>query len=381
LARHFANAGRPDRAIDYYLQAVDRASGRVALAEMVSCLREGLRQLEQLTDSEETKRRELALQLSLGRVLVDYQGGAGEQVRAAFERAREICLELGETRHLTLIHDGLSNYHFAHFEFEQVARYVEEMRHVGRETGDPQAVLMAHRSGGFANMMLGRLADAARDFRLLIETYDQERDGPHSGLTMRDAKVSASTALGLCLTVMGLATAGSAASHEAVSHAEQLNHPISLTLALRRAGVQRMVAKDIPGVLDLSNRLLKVSAEYETFKGSRDGTILHCWARLNRQWEPEILTQMLTALEELDAARNWIVLPFYVMSAAEVSGGHGAGDRAVALLERAAALMNDTGERWCEAEVARLKARFAARDLDESTALLTTALETAKEQG
>jgi len=381
LARHFGQAARPDKAIDYYLEAADRAGGRVALAEMVSCLREGLRQLEFLPDSVETKRRELALQVSLGSVLVDHQGGAGEEVRAAFERAHDICLALGDSRQLIRIHDGLTNYHFAHFELNKVLHYVEEMREVGRETGDAQAVLMAHRSGGFANLLLGRLADAVREFELLINRYDENRDGPHSALAIRDPKVSAYTALGLCLTVMGLPVAGSAAAQKGVAHAERLNHRVSLTLALRRAGVQRMIQKDVSGVINLSNRLLKESAEYETFKGSRDGTILYCWGRLNRQWDADVLAQMLTCLDQLDAARNWVMMPLYLASAAEVAGGHGFRDKAVALLDRAAELMSLTGEWWCEAELTRLRARFSARDRDESVTLLERALATARDQG
>ena len=48
LARHFADAGAPDRAIDYYLKAAGRTTGRFAFAEMVSQLHKGLRQLEHL---------------------------------------------------------------------------------------------------------------------------------------------------------------------------------------------------------------------------------------------------------------------------------------------------------------------------------------------
>ncbi|HXW23984.1 MAG TPA: adenylate/guanylate cyclase domain-containing protein [Xanthobacteraceae bacterium] len=381
LARHFAEAGQPDKAIDCYLQAAERATGRFALGEMVSCLRDGLRQLERLPDSLETKRRELALQVSLGRVLVDHQGGGGEQVRTAFERAREICLELGETNQLIPIHDGLTNYHFAHFELNEVLRYVEEMREVGRRAGNPQAVLMAHRSGGFANLLLGRLADAARDLRLLIETYEQERDGPHSAFFIRDPKVSACTALGTCLSIMGFPDSGTVACQEGVAHAERLNHPVSLTLGLRRACGQRVILRDVAGVVATSKRLLEVSAEYETFKGSRDGTIFHCWGELHTKWDPVSLDRLLACVEELDTARNWVMLPFYMASAAEVRGAHGDRDGAVVLLERAAELTSITGERWCEPEVTRLTARFGARDDDEAVALLQSALATAKGQG
>jgi predicted ATPase len=64
-----------------------------------------------------------------------------------------------------------------------------------------------------------------------------------------------------------------------------------------------------------------------------------------------------------------------------VAGGHGFRDKAVALLDRGAELMSLTGEWWCEAELTRLRARFSARDRDESAALLERALATARDQG
>jgi class 3 adenylate cyclase len=381
LAWHFAQAGQADKAIDCYLQAAERATGRFALAEMVNCLREGVRQLENLPDSQETKRRELTLQVSLGRALVDHQGGGGEQVRTAFERARELCLELGETGELIRVHDGLTNYHFAHFELDKVLCYVDEMRDVGRKTGDPHAILMAHRSGGYANWLLGRLADAARELQLLIHMYSPERDGPRSALAIRDPKVSACTALGVCLTVMGFPASGAAVSQEAVDHAERLGDVISLTFGLRRACVQRMILQDTPSVIALSGRLLEGSTAYETFKGSLDGTILHCWGQLHTRWDTALLDRMLTCIEQLDAARNWVLLPFFIACAAELKGDHGDRDGAVALLERAAELIRITGEQWCEPEIIRLRARFGAPDPDAAVALLESAIAKAREQG
>jgi predicted ATPase len=154
-----------------------------------------------------------------------------------------------------------------------------------------------------------------------------------------------------------------------------------LTLGLRRACVQRMIQRDIAGVIALSERLLEVSAEYETFKGSRDGTIFHCWGQLHGQRDPALLDGMLNCIEELDAARNWVMLPFYLASAAEVRGAHGDGEGALVLLDRAAELTSITGERWCEAEILRLKARFGARNDEEAVALLEAALAAAKGQG
>src|SRR5262249_22310949 len=92
VAWHFAEAGLPDRSIEYYEKAANRATGRFALAEMASHLRNGLAQVGRLPDSPGRQKRELDLQVALGRALIDHQGSGAEEVRAAFERARELCL-------------------------------------------------------------------------------------------------------------------------------------------------------------------------------------------------------------------------------------------------------------------------------------------------
>jgi class 3 adenylate cyclase/tetratricopeptide (TPR) repeat protein len=381
IAWHFAQAGAPDRSIDYYLKAAGRATGRFALAEMVSQLHEGLRQIEQIRDLQGKWQRELALQVALGRVLIDHQGGAGEQVCAAFERARELCLKLDDTAQLIRVHDGLTNYYFAHFELKKVLRSVNEMREVGRKTGNPQATLMAYRSGSLANLLLGRFDQAREELEQLIDIYTADRDGPHAALTARDPKVAACTSLGICLTVMGFPAAGAAMSQAGVNHAERLGHSVSLIFGLRRACLQYLLARDRQAVIDLSERLVTMSREYETFKGRIDGAIFYSWGQLQKGWDVAFLEQLLNGIGQLDAARNWILLPFFMASAAEMVGNYGDSGRATALLGRAAELVHLTGEHWCEPEIIRLQALFGASTPEEAASLLQTALETARKQG
>jgi len=68
-------------------------------------------------------------------------------------------------------------------------------------------------------------------------------------------------------------------------------------------------------------------------------------------------------------------------SIAEAIGNQGDHPAATALLNRAAELVELTGERWCEAEIVRLKACFSAREPDEVVALLQSSLARATEQG
>src|SRR6266568_4001615 len=197
------------------------------------------------------------------------------------------------------------------------------MLEVGRRTGNPQAFLMARRSGGNANLLLGRFEEARDEMQLLLTVYDAERDGPRAALTTRAPKVAACTVLGICLTAIGYPEAGAAASLEGVEHAEALNHIISLIFGLRRACVQRMMEKDTQGAIELSGRLLELNTKYDTFLGTREGTIFHAWGQLRTRRDAVLLDRMHASLAQLDAAKSWVLLPFFIASAAELTGEYG----------------------------------------------------------
>jgi class 3 adenylate cyclase len=380
-AWHFAEAGMPDKAVTHYLKAADQATGRLALAEMVSHLRNALRQLELLPDSIERRRRELPIQVALGRALIDHEGSGSEGVRTTFEHALRLCLELDDTNQMIRVHDGLVNFHFTHSAFDEILRYADDLLEAGRRAGSRQARLIAKRSSGFAHLLSGRFAMASDDLRSFLDMYDAVRDGPEAALTTRDPKVSVCTILGIGLTAMGNPDSGAAMSAEGVKHAEMLNHQVSLILGLRRACVQRIMQRDDEGVRDLADRIFRITSEYETFKGARDGVIFHCWGQFHANRDPSLLDKMQATIEHFDTTKHWAMLPFFMASAAELRGEVGDRTRAAALIDRAFELVGNTGEKWCAAEIIRLRALFSARDEDEKLALLQASLAMATSQG
>jgi class 3 adenylate cyclase/energy-coupling factor transporter ATP-binding protein EcfA2 len=380
-AWHYAEAGMPDKAVTHYLKAADQATGRFALAEMVNHLRNALRQLEFLPASIERRRRELPIQVALGRALIDQEGSGTEEVRTTFSHALQLCLEVNDTNQMIRVHDGLINYHFTHSASDEMLRCANELRDAGRRAGNRQALLIAKRSSGFAHLLSGRLATAHDDLRSFLEMYDATRDGPEAALTTRDPKVSVCTILGICLTAMGNPDSGSAMSTEGVKHAERLNHQVSLILGLRRACVQRVMQRDDQGVRDLADRIFKITSEYQTFKGARDGIIFRCWGQFRGTGDAAILDEMQATIEHFYTTKHWAMLPFFMASAAELRGEVGDHASAADLLDRASKLVGNTGEEWCAAEIIRLRALFSANNPDEKLALLQASLALATAQG
>jgi predicted ATPase len=190
-----------------------------------------------------------------------------------------------------------------------------------------------------------------------------------------------STFLGICLTILGYADAGAAQTRSGIHYVRTLNHPVSLNLGLRRACVQSMLRRDAQQVIAHSGELAALYATFETYQGSWEGNFFQDWAQLWTQPDPVRFDRVHTFLRHLDRSHIWAMLPFYLASAAELSGRYGDVARATALLERADELVNITGGRWCEAEVTRLRARFCARNAEEAATLLRASLAKATEQG
>jgi class 3 adenylate cyclase len=382
IAWHYAEAGDADRSIKYYQRAAENATGRFALAEMVSHLRNGLRQIARLPHSADRDRRELTLQLMLGQALIDLEGGNSDLVREAFERARTLCFSLNDMELLPPVFDGLvANHHYIRANPAKIAEYIAEMKGVYQKTNDQRALLLVTRAECLANFLLGRFEVARQYMETLIKMYDVERDGPQAGMTTRDPRAAMSTFLGICITILGFADAGRNVVQQGVEYARKLNHPVSLNLGLRRACVQGILCKDLPQVAKFAEELATLNETFQTYQGGWEGTFFGDWARLWTQWDPVRFDRVQGFIRHLDAANIRAMLPFYMALAAELAGQNGETAKAAALIERASEIVNSTGSGWCEAEVMRLRARFSISDLDQKILTLRASLVKAREQG
>lgn len=381
LAYHFAEAGIADRAIDYHLKAAERAMARCALAEMVSHLRRGIGLLNSLPDTPEARRQELALQVALGRGLIDQVGSASDQGHAAFVRARELCLELGDTDLLLSVLYGLQVYHFSHAEPAVVIRYAQEILNLGHSTGRRAAIVVGERVAGSAYLLLGRLADARAAYEHLLALYEADKDSDLASQTARDPFVAGCSFLAICLTLMGYPAQGEATSRRGLSHAEHLRHAISVVFALRRGCVEAMLRRDVARVKLLSARLLEVSIDYETFLGGPEGHLFHSWALLHERDDAAARERLQRSLDQLDETRTWALLPFLMASAAELCAARGDPAAARRLLVRAKYLASLAGEHWCQPEIMRLEAAFLSDDPADKADLLYRAIELSREQG
>jgi class 3 adenylate cyclase len=378
LAWHYAEAGMPRQSSHCYLLAAQQAGERVALSETVAHLQNGLEQCTLWGDSAAALAHELKMQLLLGRALVDSSGSGHEQVRKTYQRAQELCLRLGDVSDLLRVHDGLGNHYFTRSDSERLLQSASELQVLSESGSHPHAGLMALRARALGHFIQGQLFESCGAVERLLAGYDPDRDGPHASLTSRDMRVAMGSILGIARTVLGYAADGRSACDQAIAHAEHKGHIISLVVALRRACVQAMVLRDATRVVMIAERLVSVSAEYETYLGSREGKFFLWWGQSWLDLRPDRAVDIENCLSELMQAKHFIMLPFFLSCAAELLvriGQHAAASR---MLDQADELTCRAKEWWSWPEVLRVKAVLSAHNGEVTTKLLRGALDAAR---
>src|SRR5262249_10935495 len=142
LAHHATEAGLAEPAVGCWYTAGQRAHERSAHVEAIGHLRKGLELLKTLPDTPEHRQQELDMQITLGAALVPLRGMAARDVGAAYQRARELCRQVGETPQLFPVLGGLVRFYGGRRELQTARELGEQMLSLAQRV--PEPVGLAH---------------------------------------------------------------------------------------------------------------------------------------------------------------------------------------------------------------------------------------------
>ena len=149
LAYHYSRSGNTGKAIEYLDQAGHQAVRRSANAEAVTHFTTALELLKTLPDTPERRGQELALQTTLGPVLMVTKGYTAPEVEKTYTRARELCQQVGDTPQLFSVLWGLCTFYLDRRELRTGHELAEQLLALAQRVGDLALLVEARR-------MLGR---------------------------------------------------------------------------------------------------------------------------------------------------------------------------------------------------------------------------------
>jgi predicted ATPase len=358
LALHFERGQDYGRAVQYLGEAAENALRRYAHREAIDHLTKGLELLKTLPDTPERTNQELRLQIPLGASLIATKGYAAVEVEKAYARARELCQQLGETPHIFSVLHGLYRFYLVRTELQTARELAEQMLRLAQSVQDPALLLEAHFALGNTLFFLGEFAPAQAHLEEGTALYNPQQHRVHAFRVVQDPGVACLSYAALALWFLGSPDQALKRSDKALTLARELSHPFSLAFALDLAAWLHQCCQDGQATQKRAGELVTLANEQGFPYWSAMGTTLHAWALAEQGRGEEGIAQMRQGMAAGRATGAELGQPYYLALLAAAYGKVGQAKEGLTMLAEALAAVNNSGERWWETEMYRLKGKL-----------------------
>ena len=383
LASHLADAGRPEEAGPYWIEAARRSLSGSALTEATRLLRRGLAALEKATPDAARIDMRLRLTALLGPALIALKGPGSADARDVYAGAYELCQDLPEHPAHVPIYWGwwrMSR------DFTGKLERAEALLGRARLRADDGLLLQAHHCCWASQYCVGALARSREHAEAGLAIYSAGDYRDHARLYgNHDAKVCAHGELSEIFWLQGRPLSALAQEREAVAWAAGLKHLGSTVHAMDYRLMHRACRRDLADVFAHAGELASFATEHALADHHAKALIFRGWSKALQA----DVTAGLAMLEDGIARQRDIGtdedFPIYVSLLAEVLIRAGRADQAIAELVEARAQFARIGLRVAVPELVRLhgEATIAADPGagDEAAAHFAEALRLADAQG
>jgi predicted ATPase/class 3 adenylate cyclase len=385
LAQHFSQAGLRQQAISYWQRAGESASARSAQAEAARHFKNALEQLEGLPEDAPRSDKELDLQIALGTALIAARGFAAAETGCAYARARVLARQHGDPARSFPVLYGQWVFHTVRAELEPAKELAEEMLRLSEEQVDRRELLIAHRMVGYVDLLLGRPASARAHLEKVLALYNPERHRSLASLYAYEPRAAALAYLPVVRLLLGYPERALRLSEEALATARQSSHLLTLCFALHARCWFHQIALDDRSLRRWAKELIELTVEHGFPYWLSYARVLHGWAHTQDASEEEGSAQMLQAFAEYQATGARLYMPYFTALLAHAGAMRGERTEELRLLTDAITRVDETGERWFEAELYRLHGEALLHlpepDHAGAEAALSEALVRARRQG
>jgi predicted ATPase len=355
LAHHYTEAGLTEKAVHYWYQAGQSAIQRSAHVEAISHLRTGLELLQTLPETPQRHQREVAMLIALGASLLVTKGFGAPEVEQTYICAQHLCEHQEDPHQLFLVLRGLWIYYNVRAAYQTAQALGEQLLILAQQSQDSAMLVAAHRALGATLLFRGAPADAHTHLARGIVLYDPQQYRAHAFFQGEDAGVICRIYAAWTLWFLGYADQGRTQIDEAVTLAQQLANPFSLSFALGCAANFHQFRREVQAVQDRAEATIRLTTEQGFPHWRAVGAMLRGWTLVQQGQVKEGITQIDQGLIALGATGAETARPYYLALLAEAYGMQGEPEEGLALLTEALTQADTTGEHWYQSELCRLQ--------------------------
>ena len=378
VAYHYTEAGLPEKAVDYWHRAGQRALERSANVEGIRHITQGLAALEELSENTNLRRlvstaqQELELQTILGSALIATKGYAAPEVEGAYTRAREL-LETLESKEPTLgknvdtsldrvkdlrfpILFGLWLSHLVRGRFLSARELGEQCFVIAKQAGDAAFEVEAHRALGATLYYLSEFKEALAHLEAGIELYQpQQHPVPTFLHFVADPGTTLLAYSAPLLWCLGYPRQAEERLVEAARIGEDRNHPFSDAVLLHFKAVLYQHKNEVEMVETTATQMLQICQEHGFSLWEAAATVMKGWALTELNHSEEGISMIRKGIAAWEKTRAELQLPLFLTLLAQAYQRAGQYTLALQTLDSALSVVTRTGERAYDAELTRRK--------------------------
>ncbi len=357
LAWHFELGHDPQRAVLYLQQAAEIALTLYANTKAAEHLHRALTLLESQPATPERDYSELELQLALGPVLMTLQGYAAPAVKAAFDRAQVLCQVLGQTSEQFPILRGLASFYSMQADYRTAHKIARQLLDFAENADSPNPgfYLEAHLMLGNVYYFTGDFVAAHDHLQKGIGLYNREQHHSHALYYGIDPGVLGLIIDTLTLWSLGYSQQGLSKAYQALALAKDLNHPYSLTQCTNIVAFLHLLRREPAQILEHALATQTLAKEYGFTYLSSGAICYQGWALAEQGQTEEGVAHIREGLQIYQETGATGALTTLQAMLAEAYTLNHQVDEGLSVVAEALIMANATEERFCEAELLRLK--------------------------
>ncbi|MCG8457056.1 MAG: hypothetical protein MI919_12315, partial [Holophagales bacterium] len=335
--------------------AVDSCANQVALGY----LQDGLRLLRTLPTTDDRLRLEMELQNELGAAYLMSKGHAAAEVRACFERSRNLCQQLGDDRGLLPVLLGLWRHHVVRGELATARELAEQFLELAEQEGDLPFVVLADSALGTSLMYQGETARSWSCFGRSIEMYEAlppaARRRAAQAFSYGQNPGVANLVYGACdLWCLGYPDQALERAREGLALADQLAHPFSRAFASVIAAWVHQFRREYQLAGERAQQAIEISQAQGFQLFLAVGSVLAGWSMAMQGQAEQGIGRISKTLDLLRASGSELLRPYFLALLAEACGRAGTLDHGLEAVHEALEIAERSGQGWWLPEIHRL---------------------------
>jgi predicted ATPase len=335
--------------------------------EAISNFTKGLELLKTLTATPQRAQQELTLQIALGVPLTAIKGYAALEVEKTYNRALALCQQVGEAARLFPVLSGLWRFSLLRAELPLARELAEQRMRLAQQAQDAALLLGAHWALGATLLWQGEISLAREHLEQGIALYDPQQHRFLAFVYGMDIGMTCRIHTAWVLWLLGYPDQDLQRSHEAITLAQELSHPYSLSFALEFTADLHQFRREWRLAKERAEAAMALSAEQGFAMRLSRAAILRGLALAEQGHIEEGIAQMRQSLDAYRETGAKLGEPYFLALLAKAYGKVGQVEEGLSVVAEALAAVDKAGERFYEAELYRLRGELTLQQANQKS--------------